>query len=61
MSSIPAAEAKAEAGAPEEIEITPEMIEAGLIALYSHDEMSWTEEERITAVWRAMAKIKYKV
>jgi hypothetical protein len=38
----------------DEIEITPEMIRAGLLALWTHDEMHFSDEDRMRAVWKAM-------
>jgi hypothetical protein len=38
----------------EEIDITPSMIDAGVLALYGNDEMFCSSEERVAAIFRAM-------
>ena len=40
--------------APEQIEITPEMIEAGLEAFCSHDDRFHSEEETVALIYLAM-------
>jgi hypothetical protein len=49
-------------GAPgDEIEITPEMIHAGIMAMLTHDPEHYTLDEIIRAVWDAMIALKPRV
>jgi hypothetical protein len=52
----------AETGAPEteEIEITPEMIRAGVAALFEFDSRFASEDECVSAIFRAMARSQTK-
>jgi hypothetical protein len=45
---------------PEEIEITAEMIDAGVTTMYAYenDELWTTPEERVCAIFRSMLKAK---
>lgn len=43
-----------------DVEATPEMIEAGVAALFAHDEMFHSADERVAAVFRAMRRAAMK-
>jgi hypothetical protein len=52
---------KVAAGAPEaEIEITPEMMEAGLIWLHSYNREADIPEEIVTSIFREMSSLALK-
>jgi hypothetical protein len=55
MTHVPAVDSKGSAGAPEtEIEITPEMIEAGVIALAEYDSYMDNAEHGARTIFSAM-------
>jgi hypothetical protein len=52
--SLPSADPAGLAGAPDEIEITPEMIEAGVPFLFDYDPEFSNEKDVCAAIFRAM-------
>jgi hypothetical protein len=50
--------ASAEAGAPEEVEITPEMMEAGLLAWSEWNPRVEEREGAVNGIYEAMEKVR---